>query len=563
MASRMSRFHGWTKKLFGHREWTGQLSGRAAVSKDLVQLETRDVPATFTVTNILDSQVDVVGGFSLRQAILAANANPGFDRIDFNIPISPSLPKRSDGTNYFPIVLASTLPDLTDADGVEIAADTQPRPRLPNPDAVSAELVPTILDNRPIIQLLPDPNPGAFPGDKGAYYVTGSNNVIRGFVITGFPGSGVNIAGGSRNTVIGNFINTDIEGNKAWFQDQLLAKFRRQGLAKELTNDERGTVLAGITLLGNGGSTKGAQDNIIGGLYDRSGSPLVNAIGDVIGFGGTVTRNVANPGDTPDVVQISELYNANVISGTPEFRRDFPAVVDGVLRDRDLTGAGAGPGIRFMDPFTRGNMVQGNVIGGSAPDINALTKFNLSDDKKALKSITIPGVTDLDLQDTLVAIPNHNGIEFVNGASSNYIGNPAISGTNKGAANLIRFNTHDGVRVAPVANYSRDDDPGAPIVQFGPPISAFDPYRTFDLTAALRLDQTNLPLFHDGYSANYYDGVSSEVDLSGNRPQVIQVGVPNPVGANPPIVPGLAGQVGTKITINGRNLLGLTGVAFR
>ena len=105
-----SRFSGWTRKLFG-----GHVTGRRthagpALAKDFVQLDDRIVPATFLVTNILDNQIDTVGGLSLRQAINAANANPGFDRIEFRIPTSPSLPtipgQDPDVTQerYFPIV---------------------------------------------------------------------------------------------------------------------------------------------------------------------------------------------------------------------------------------------------------------------------------------------------------------------------------------------------------------------------------------------------------------------------------------------------------------------------
>jgi hypothetical protein len=58
--------------------------------------------ATYTVTNTNDS-----GAGSLRQAIIDANANPGTDTIDFNIPC---------GGGVCTITPTSPLPTLTDDD---------------------------------------------------------------------------------------------------------------------------------------------------------------------------------------------------------------------------------------------------------------------------------------------------------------------------------------------------------------------------------------------------------------------------------------------------------------
>src|SRR5262245_35967853 len=112
MTTRFSRFRNWTQRMMGRK--TAARSQVQFSKPDVVRLEDRSVPATFVVTNILDNQDDATGGLSLRQAILAANDNPGYDKITFNIPISPSLPTipGDPNENYFPIVLATTLPDL-------------------------------------------------------------------------------------------------------------------------------------------------------------------------------------------------------------------------------------------------------------------------------------------------------------------------------------------------------------------------------------------------------------------------------------------------------------------
>ena len=56
---------------------------RISRSLSLECLESRETPATFVVTTLLDSLVPIVGQLTLRQAIQLANAQPGPDRIEF------------------------------------------------------------------------------------------------------------------------------------------------------------------------------------------------------------------------------------------------------------------------------------------------------------------------------------------------------------------------------------------------------------------------------------------------------------------------------------------------
>jgi hypothetical protein len=76
---------------------------RPAFRPRLESLEDRTTPTTFTVLNTSDSGPD-----SLRQAILDANANPGFDTIAFAIP----------GGGLHTIQPLSALPVLTDSAGL-------------------------------------------------------------------------------------------------------------------------------------------------------------------------------------------------------------------------------------------------------------------------------------------------------------------------------------------------------------------------------------------------------------------------------------------------------------
>ncbi len=97
---------------------TSQRRGRNRLS--LERLEERCLLSTFTVTTTADS-----GPGSLRQAILDANANPGPDVIEFNIPTSDPgfTASRPVGSQWWVIELASPLPTITDS--VEIRGFTQ------------------------------------------------------------------------------------------------------------------------------------------------------------------------------------------------------------------------------------------------------------------------------------------------------------------------------------------------------------------------------------------------------------------------------------------------------
>jgi hypothetical protein len=96
----------WSARRAGSRQ------GRVAV--ELESLESRQLLATFTVTNTADS-----GSGSLRAAILASNATPGPNSIDFAIPAStaPNLNGPVDGfdpnTQSWTIKPKTALPPIT------------------------------------------------------------------------------------------------------------------------------------------------------------------------------------------------------------------------------------------------------------------------------------------------------------------------------------------------------------------------------------------------------------------------------------------------------------------
>jgi hypothetical protein len=165
---------------------------RNAIRPHVEALEGREVPATFTVTNLNDG-----GAGSFRQAILDANGNgnPGqVDLIQFNLPAG------LDADFAQTIKLTSPLPAVSQA--VVIDGYSQ-KPSHPNtsPQGAFAGLV---------MQL---DGSGAGANADGLV-LNADNSVIRGLVLNRFGGTGV-IVRGSNDVVAGNFIGTNPAGTAA------------------------------------------------------------------------------------------------------------------------------------------------------------------------------------------------------------------------------------------------------------------------------------------------------------------------------------------------------------
>lgn len=157
---------------------------RRYVKPRLENLEDRLAPATFTVVNTLDT-----GAGSLRQAILDANAAPGADLIDFNIP----------GAGVQTIAPASGLPTITDP--VTIDGYTQPGAS-PNTLAVGNDAVLRIeLDGS-----------GAGHAAYGLR-IFGGNSTVRGLVINRFANDGIWLWS-QANVIEGNFVGIDPTGTQ-------------------------------------------------------------------------------------------------------------------------------------------------------------------------------------------------------------------------------------------------------------------------------------------------------------------------------------------------------------
>jgi CSLREA domain-containing protein len=150
-------------------------------------------PTTFVVNTTVDRSgacETLPGDCSLREAINAANSNPGTDTIAFLIP----------GAGVKTIRPASQLPALRDP--VIIDGYTQPLAQRNTADAGTNATLVIELD-------------GSVAGPAAGLIVESGAVTIRGLVINRFGGGGIFATGNDRVNVFGNFIGTNAAGTVA------------------------------------------------------------------------------------------------------------------------------------------------------------------------------------------------------------------------------------------------------------------------------------------------------------------------------------------------------------
>jgi hypothetical protein len=134
--------------------------------------------ATFTVTNTNDS-----GAGSLRQAILDANATPGTDTINFNIPPG----------GVQTIAPLTLLPSITSP--VIIDGTTQPG-----------------YSGTPLVELNGFHFTGQFGCSGTGLFITAGNSTVQGLMINSW-GTGISLDANGNNVVQGNYLGLDATGN--------------------------------------------------------------------------------------------------------------------------------------------------------------------------------------------------------------------------------------------------------------------------------------------------------------------------------------------------------------
>jgi hypothetical protein len=288
-------------------------------------LEGRSLLATYPVT-----VTDDAGPGSLREAILAANANPGLDRIEFNIA----------GSGVQTISLLSPLPEISDP--LELDGRSQPG-----------------YAGLPLIEL-----DGSGAGSLAdGLVITASGSSVHGLVVNRFDGSGIVLDGASSNLIQATFVGVDATG---------LIAAGNGGHGIQLTNGAADNLIGGLTV---------ADRNVIGGHSDTSfaGVFLVGAgtenntvAGNLIGLGvdgQTVVGNFYG-------VRVENASGVNTVGGdVSEARNVISGNVVGawVANSPGTSISGNYIGTDISGLLARGNTNSGVQLIGSAGTLGGPT----------------------------------------------------------------------------------------------------------------------------------------------------------------------------------------------
>jgi CSLREA domain-containing protein len=366
--------------------------------------------ATFVV-NTADDHDDGVcdsGDCTLREAIKAANANPGTDTIVFNIP----------GTGAHTISPTSQLPTITDS--ATIDGTTQPG-----------------FIGTPMIELA-----GNLSGNNvSGLRISAGNCLVRGLAITRFDLAGVLLEINGGNVIQGNHIGTDptgtvSRGNFGW--GMLIVNFSNSNTIGGTTGASRnvisGNPFQGLQIAssnnlveGNFIGTDAAGTNTLGNSTGveidqfSGGSPAIN---NVIGGTASGARNIIS-GNSQSGVAISAAGNR----------------VQGNFIGTDVNGA-----VR-LDNLTMGIEAESStLIGGTMPTARNIISGNGRIGVQLFEGCLVQGnFIGTDVTGTAVIANFESGIRT--DGSDNIIG-----GTAPGAGNLISGNGFGGVDLSSSGN---------------------------------------------------------------------------------------------------------------
>ena len=354
--------------------------------------------AELFVSNANDS-----GTGSLRQALADANANPGPDRIAFNVS----------GPGVHTVKVLSALPPLTDP--VVVDAFTQPGHA-----------------DSPLFEL----NGASTPSGTSGLRILVPNCTIRGLAINRFPGEGIRIEGGGTNLLEGNFIGIDPTGTLARGngREGILISGSWSNIVGGGTPSARNVISgngdAGLYIYGGGGN--GIQGNYVG--TDLTGTVAV----------GNTNNGIAVYGSRANLFQGGNLLSGNRGSGI--------YIIGGLSVSNIVSGNLIGTTVSVAAGLS--NAADGitiesaswNFIGGSDSGLgNALSgngKTGLSiSGPKATNNVVMGNLIGTDSTGA-IAIPNGSAGIWIRSANGNQVG-----GSLPGCRHVISGNQQDGIYI--------------------------------------------------------------------------------------------------------------------
>jgi titin len=367
----------------------------------LESLEDRQLPSTFTVSNVADS-----GTGSLRQAILDSNNTPGLNTIQFAI-----------GTGVQRIYLNSALPEITNS--VVIDGTTQPG-----------------FAGAPMI-LLNGSNAGA---NANGLTIGAGNTTVKGLIIRSFSGNGIELDTNGGDVTSDNYIGTDYSGLIGYGNGQ-------RGI---YVNSSSGNTIGGTTA-GSGNVIAG--NGLSGIVLDNSSSQ--NTIeGNLIG---TNSAGNATLGNGAAGIRIADQSSGNTIGGSAAGTRNVISgngtsgiVLDTGTSNDIIEGNYIGTdsqGLAQIGNGQRGVYIDGsssNTIGGnSAGDGNVISANGLSgivmDNSSSLNTVA-GNLIGTDATGTHALSNAASGVRIGNQSNNNTIG-----GTTAATMNVISGNAASGV----------------------------------------------------------------------------------------------------------------------
>jgi CSLREA domain-containing protein len=379
--------------------------------------------ATYTVTKTADTNDGVCDAdCSLREAITAANANPGVDVIRFAI-----------GSGLKTIMPLSALPVISDP--VVIDGTTQPG-----------------FSGAPLIEI-----DGENAGDVGCLDIQAGNTTIRGLIINRFRSTAISLSIVGNNLVAGNYIGTNSAGSAGF------GALNNNGigvLISSANNTVGGIGVSDRNIISGNTNANGSQGVWIFGAQATGNSVIGNYIGpdvtgtlaigqgnnavwltngcsaNTIGGAAVAERNVisGNPGAAGVTIngannnQVLGNYIGTKIDGTSALANSYGVQIVGGSLGNQVGGTnpgegntiafGFGPGVVVTDAGTLHNSILGNSIFSNSLGID----------------LGFDGVTPNDLNDTDGGPNFLQNFPIITSASSNG-GVTAIAGTLNSLAN--------------------------------------------------------------------------------------------------------------------------------